>query len=814
MDGITLTNALVEDQVRGRITRNSKGGLDAPDHIIKTASAARALYSPVRLQNLNRIALWAAIEGLIAGNAPYDQRDLDSHGLSYMTNYNDLSARSRFEKEVLAYFHLLHGAERLLSFEIDLPDPAAHDWALTMSIEGSKLLRNWASFSTMMGTNIGQLSKLGMSVVLWPDERDWRPRTTEIHRFSIPDQTSTDMDQFTFCFLENDFTAQYLFEVYDRLSKDKSEEELNDLEDYSDFWNLKTLSDVLLYRANSIVKANNNGAGITDFFSLQQAIQNGDFSLTQLYGDGIRLITLLYKEYDGEITHYMFDNIWTGNSFIFMADRQYKDWGQALAIFTVSPLEFTFHSNKGIGHKIFAPCQAKNQLACSAVDMARFGSTPLLRQESGAVREIQQIKMFPGVPTDIGGAEFVQNNLGNNLQQVISVLTYMDQNLSINLGMSGDDPAFPEGTKASVGSDQARLQRAPRATLLRHHTAHFLEQLDRVYRTMFSIILRSKKGYPGWELCKNFKEKCLEKGVPEFVFDVKDSIYLPEFMSVKATRIGGDGTPEGLLLALTDLEPVVPLMGPKEQNAYKKDRILAAMGSEALPRYTQETESADEFSSGASDAGVENAIMQLGFSPIFSRTNDQESHLSVHMDLNIDTMNKVQQQQLTPIEAQKIFDMSIPHTQEHWKALLDRLPFGEAFVNEWKGPYDQVIQYAALNRKNAIKMYEAAILEQQQAEENQQKVLSEMELKALQVQGDEARKNFTTERKEARQEKESQTRADIKKRDVELKAENERYKAQLQNGVDNQRAANENSLEQNRLELQRLVDVETPIGEI
>lgn len=817
MEGILLqgSNNLV-DQTRGLIKRNAKGGLDEPDNIIKTPSGAKALYYNVRNQSLERIARYAALEGLIAGNPPYDQDELDRHGLSHMANFNDLSGRSRFRRQGLAYWNLLHQTERLVKFTVDLPDSEAVNWAETMSIWGDKALRRWRSFSTMMGTHTAQLAKFGLSVLLWPDERDWRPRTTELHRFLVPDQTLSDLDQLTFCFFENDFTAQYLFEVYNHLQQGATREQLEEYGNYEHFWDLKTLSDLLLYRANSIAKASN--IQFIDMFDLQSRLQNGDFTYNQLFGDGIRLITLLYKEYDGGITHYMFDNVWAGSHFVYMADRQYKDWSQCCAIFTVSANEFTLHSSKGIAHEIFAPCQAKNQLVCRAVDMAGFASTPMLRNQSGSVKDPQQIKMYPGVPLDIGSAEFVQNSLGNNLPQVVSVLQYLEQNLDVNLGVSSENAGVPDASNASISPTQARQQSYREFSILKNDIAHFYEQMDWVYENMFATMLRSKRGYPGFEIADWWRRKCIEHGVPEQVFETKNAEWgMPDHLCVKASRVAGDGSTVGLIMGLQELLPIAPMMGPKEQAAYKRDMVLAAMGPDALPRYIQDTNVPDEVAGGASDAGVENAVMQLGYGPVFSPTNVHESHFAVHMALNVDIMNKIQQQQMTPVDAQKIFDFSIPHTKEHWKAIKAKDPFGAGFVAKWEKSWNEIQAYADLNRKNAIKMYEAELRRRQELEQQAQDTLSEERLHEIQVNADIARRDRESNAKMARQDRESEHRANLKQQEINQNAVTARYKDNLENNrevernrIEGERALQELSTDQVQRNLAGLTVAETP----
>ena len=61
--------------------------------------------------------------------------------------------------------------------------------------------------------------------------------------------------------------------------------------------------------------------------------------------------------------------------------------------------------------------------------------------------------------------------------------------------------------------------------------------------------------------------------------------------------------------------------------------------------------------------------MRLGESPIFSPNNDNRTHLQVHLALGNDTIRRIQQQQMSAVEADKIFTVLIPHMAEHWQVI-------------------------------------------------------------------------------------------------------------------------------------------------
>lgn len=79
---------------RNPMLQDGQGNLDAPKTVIPSVRVARGLYYKFRSDHLKRIQLYAAIEGLIAGNPPYDPVELARSGLGHIANFNNLDARS------------------------------------------------------------------------------------------------------------------------------------------------------------------------------------------------------------------------------------------------------------------------------------------------------------------------------------------------------------------------------------------------------------------------------------------------------------------------------------------------------------------------------------------------------------------------------------------------------------------------------------------------------------------------------------------------------------------------------------------------
>ncbi len=771
------------DFIRGQVYETAPGQLVAPATIIQTVAGARAIYLSYRQESLSRIQLYAEIEGLLAGNPPYSPQDLAQHRLSYLSNFNPLDARALYEKAALAYWNLLNEAQYLAKFEIQGQDPALVDITDTMAKHFNAVVREWSSFNVVFNTLAGQLVRFGISPVLWSDERDWRFRTIELSRFFVEDQAQSDIEQVTRIFVESIFTVQYLYQTYQTfehlLEKGKLSESRWDYDVCP--WNLIELSKLLVYRANSSAKTDFNMGAIVDMMDLQRRLQNRDLTLNAIFSDDVRIVTMLSKEYTGQISHYMFDRIFDTGNFLYFVPNQYKCMDEGLVIFTASPGEFTIHSNRGLGHKIFSGAQAMMQLDCSAVDAGRMAATPLFQSPATGAKDFETIRIYPGAAVNIGAAEFVPNTMGENLAQITGLSRFILQKLQFNTANSGDDPANPDADQGSLSAPQARMKAFKEFSVLKNSISHFYKLFDLVIKNMVIKMLNSKKGYPGYEAAAKWKKLCIADGVPEQMFSVSDSDYygLPDGWTVTATRVVGDGSQAAKILGLESMLPIASSLGPKGARELNKQWVMATMGSEYVPAFLADADDTDAASGGATVAGLENAVMQVGMSPIFSKDNDQKAHFVTHLALGNNLIRLIKQQQLTAVAADKTFTVLIPHMQEHWQAMQNNI-YTSQFVEQMKHPWKELQDYAILNRKNAQSELEANIKKQQEAQAQQQQVLNDEQLKNLKAQGDERRADFKVNSQVNRAQEANQQKAEVMREKVQLDSSNQQLKTTLQ----------------------------------
>ena len=764
-------NDVSQDPYRGKIREEKEGVFTADKTIIKTIDSARSIYNKLRANSLKRINLYTQIEGLIQGNPPYDPSELRSSGLQHIANINDMSARSWIKRASLQYWNLLYNSEYLVRFALrgqaKNPDMLYH--ANKLAEHWDFVMRNrWPSFLINTAALTTQLVKFGISPAVFPDERDPRWRMVEVSKFFIPDQAQCDLDMLTTVLVETEMTVQYLWNVY---------EEFKDEPEGTSPWNVKELGRLLIYIANSPIK---DTILPHDMMELERKLYSGDISFDRMYNDTVRIVSLLQKEFNGKISHYMFHRHITAmptlgvgeESFLYFQQDQYSSINEAVILFTIDPGEYTIHANRGIGHEIFSLAQAKIMLSNSVIDMAKWASTLLLKSPSLATKDTENIRFFPGVPTNIGTTELVQNNLGGNISGVVGGADYLERQINTNVTHSGSDVGSPDPDSGSIAASQAKMMAFKEFGVQKNSISHFYFNFDRIVQLMTIKMLRSKKGYPGYDLAEEWKERCLSDDVPEELFKLparyaeSEALRMPPTMDVFATRVAGAGSQIAHIMGLQELQPIAPSFGAKAAKEYRRQYIMATVGPEQLPAFMQDDNDPDEISGGASLAGVENAIMQAGKSPVFSPDNEQRAHAATHLALGRQIIDQIQQQQMDPIQADAVFGVLIPHTQDHI-AQLSKDPFAAVFYQKVKTAFDQLERYATLNRKNAAKMAQAHIKKQQQLAQEQQQVMNTEQLRNMQVMNDERRKNLKLTAQLDRQKEMTQTKADLAQQKVE-----------------------------------------------
>jgi hypothetical protein len=782
--------------IRSMLKTKADGSVEAPKHIIQTVAAAYNQYVGLRDAHLERIAVYAALLGMAQGNPPYDQEELEANGLGHICNANNFKFRSAYERSAQSLWNLINSTEVFVRVELAGRYPNQRKWADSIARNFSDVVKEWPDFAPNFNLLGSQLTLYGLCPVIFPHEESPMWEVVDVSKFFIPSQALSFTSKLSNVCVDTVYTVQDLYQIYEDADENSA-------------WNRQALGNFLLLRANIITQ--NTAAPGWSLMELQRFISNNDATVNTFFTDTVRLVNMYQKEYNGKISHYIFSadmfssfNGYGGNGnvkipedgsvsddFLYFVADQYDSLDEAIVIFTASPGEWNIHSNIGVGQKMFAMSEAVNMLDCNIVDMAKMAATPLLRTLATGGRDMSPIRIYPGVFTDIGAAEFQENNLGGNINQLVGASQYLTAGIETNAVNSGDNPSFPDRSQGSISASQARSMDYKEFGVLRNVVAHFYNTFDKVVKLVFIRFLTCPKNAPGYELSQEFKRRCFEDGVPEELLQyAKRGLNgLPrQFRSVKASRVAGDGSTLARLMGLQELAPIMGTFNQQELAEYKREYVAATLGVDYIGAFASSDEQGDELSGGASLARQEDINMRVAakmgdydpaLAPLASADNDQAAHGDEHMGTATGIVQAVAQQQLSPVDADRIMQYLIPHLTQHIEFMSKARQFYRDTLNRLQKPYKELLKWAQLNRRNAKAMIEAAIRKQQEDQEATQQVMSDAQRKDFVAQADVARADKKVEAQNARAAEANETRADIMRTKAERDADNKRYQIEL-----------------------------------
>lgn len=774
--------------IRMTLQPSSDGGVEAPDNILKTASAAYNQYSAMRLEQIDRNIVYAGIDGMIGGNPPYDEAELAEAGLEHLTNYNNFKARSSYEKEAQGLWNLINSTDVFTKIVLSKAAgvPNATEWARVIAKNFSDCVKKWPDFNVNFNLLGNQLTRYGYSPVVFPNEKCPLWDVVRVSRFYIPSQSETKSSKLTTCAIDVPMTIQELYSIYKKASNSTSTKNR---------WNKDALGDFLMNHANALSQNEQNP--ILNPVDLQSFISNNDAAVNTYFTDIVKITHMYQVEFDTDkkVSHYIISpDIFSdvkkeeneGIDFLFFGDRQYDSIEQAIIIFTATPGEWTIHGNLGMGQKMFAGAQAVNMLDCGLVDNAKMSLGMLVKSLAQGGRDFSPIRVYPGVATDIGASEFVPNTLGANLDKAAFVSQYISQGLEKNAANSGNDPSRPDASQGSIAPSTAVYRAFDEFGVLRNNVHHFYNTFDKVIRMMFIRFLSCPASCDGYKYAKEFLDRCEQDGVPEELLDYAKTGLdgLPiQYRDVKAARVAGDGSTVARIMGLDSIANLVPMFNEDERSEYKKERVAAALGTDYIETFASSDSIPDETSGGHSLAVVENGMMSMGQPAGFSPDNNQAAHAETHLALIIDTIQKVQQKQISAVDAARILDLIMPHEAEHIKFMGQSPNFYGQTLSAIDAPWKQAAQFAQLNKRNAEAMIAAAKEKAQQEAAATNETLTDIQRKDAVAQADIARKDADNEAKNVRADKANDTRADIMKDKAQTDIEIKREKAAVDKAV-------------------------------
>ena len=581
-------------------------------------------------------------QALFDGQGPFIQEELDAAGQQWRQNNNWGGASSKFEQALAPYYDLLNGFT--VEFDPTVQGAQREEFAARIAESWTNLhTRFWREHSYHDNNLFRLFVGFGIGVADFEHPLDWRWRGGGLgeHYFPRPMQA-----------FENAANIHVRVREY-------REDEL-----YR--WYINDKAEGIGFNKEEIKKAmlacDQSRSGHSDYWN---DLSNNIYGRTYSRRAQVRIFTMRVVEMTDEgeqVSEYMGMADGSGGDFIYKSKRpQWQDsMADCFTLFTAGIGNGDLHSVKGLGRKIFATEQTKNQFVNQMFDFARIYMSPMFKSDdANAATKLasMQISLFNLIPP---GLELVPATASPNYSEsLLPLLGFAD-----NLGQQATGvytqqlaPAAVEQTREEVvqRSVQNAVQTSTAVSL-------YVAAKERCYNIERVRLQRRdwRPTEPGYRERKMFLADLVQRGVPEEVW------YHVSYIKPNRQVGGGSaGVGQMLLKEAAALRGYLDPVGQKVLDEMVLTRLIGPDNTKVLiPNIgIQRTLEQQRF------AMDENTFFVLGAEKPVLPDDDHFLHAQTHDAAIPDIQNKFAQQQITPQQMLGFLNLFIPHQKQHLAAL-------------------------------------------------------------------------------------------------------------------------------------------------
>jgi hypothetical protein len=377
------------------------------------------------------------------------------------------------------------------------------------------------------------------------------------------------------------------------------------------------------------------------------------------------------REFDGTVSHFICAEE-GAKSFMFSKTGMFDAPEQAYVLFTFGVgTNGTYHSIRGLGHRIFNHVQTSNRLRCQMIDGAMLASAVMIQPESQRALEDLSFTFYGPYSVLSPNVKIVEKaipNLSNSVQPALADLqNQLAQNVDL-LSTYGPAQSSPYRNNLQVEHDLAVASRLSGSTLNLFYAAWS--------RLLREVVRRFVTGDRKDRAIKKFFDRCAERGVSA------DTIKSLDPALTTAVKAIGAGSQANRLLALRELNNISGSFDDVGRRNLIRDITATRVGHDLVDRYAPAAPE-PRLTVDAKIAMMENQAMSSG-TPIPVLDNELHGmHLRVHAPELQQLLAAVQTGAADPVQVLPIVQLHYEHVMQHLQ-FLSSDPAARGQVSELK----------------------------------------------------------------------------------------------------------------------------------
>jgi hypothetical protein len=686
----------------------------APKSRLSDANIAQQIYWNTHQANLGRNNYGAYLQGICDGNPPYRQSSLRTGGQGWRANFSTRESKSRKDAAKTPYYDLFSSGPTYASVNTSVRDRiSASDASGVITEEFDRMMKSWIGFDMNVWTMLDCFVGFGRGWLFWPRAEDWHFKRIPWWKVRFPDGADVDPEEWDM------FTIQHNYAPVN-LNKYIREPEVAG----AGGWNVKRVREAIRNATPY------DPQSTQDMMAVQQMIADQDIQI-MYRSNTVQAASVFVKEFDGTWSRMIVETGKTSNTDVELGadDWLYYKRGVAQSVHElIAPFIFEVETGSinglgGILELITDQVKIKNRLRCEEVNNAFLRSTVLLQASNASSRvKSGMITVGGGVTLIPEGMSIQQSSVIGDIQSAEFLDQAMTRELDVNTGVFRPQQEKPAGNPEPLGTTQLRYAQA--SVLTNSAVNRFQQQMDwflsEVYRR--AIIDHSDSKQPALKAAREFQKRCKDRGV------TREQL---EKTVVKAVRVVGNGSPAMRSQLTAELGSVAPQFGQRGRLNWLKDFVAARGGQTKVERYLPVEDEQDIATQQDREALQENAVVKIGSPVVVVENDDHIVHLRRHFEAAFAALEAAQQG-APPDEAASFIQGILPHIAEHIGLVTDSNAQKEAvqLYKQLDGDFKKLV---------------AAIEQNKPDPEQQQQVLTDIQLKQMDTQARIEDRNMKTQ---------------------------------------------------------------------
>ena len=543
--------------------------------------------------------------------------------------------------------------------------------------EITQLLRSWPEFHSNYLRLCTTFIKHGVGISYFDTPDAWQFRVGSFADILIPRQTPSSENAIDIAIGRRSYN---LHELFAYIKNPKAAERVG--------WDVEEVKRVIM--KNATTSGRGGSRQYSDWEALQAELKNNDVH-EGYQNPTVAVLHLWVREMDGSVSHYLcVEN--EPKEFLYKKLSRYDRPEQAYVLFTYGVgSNGTYHSVRGLGHRIFNHVQTSNRLRCQMIDGAMLGSSVMIQPDSQRALDELGFTYYGAYAVLSPGVNIIEKAIPNLATSVQPALEDISQQLAMNtdtVSTYGSQQGSPYRNQMQVVADMDVSTRLSGASL-----NLFYASWNRLLREVVRRIVENKKKDPA---LKEFYQRCEMRGVaPSFISTLDTARTI-------AVRSIGNGSYANRLVALRELLGMSGSFDEVGRKNLTRDIVSTRVGHDLADRYTPVQEEARPTIDNKISF-FENQQLSQGL-PVPVITNELHStHLQTHIPALMQLIEQLNAGAADPVQALPALQAFYQHIAETAQQLAGD-PAQEGLVGEANQALQQAEEMINNTSKQVQKM--------------------------------------------------------------------------------------------------------------